>query len=480
MNSIKSLKFKLVMILCLTTVITISIFTILGSSVLEYYYVQREKAEFVALYNAVKQLTDSDSADIIFKLSQLSANSTTTVMISDSSFTEIYSSSNIFGGQALGAQGGRVARNFLKNFAEMINLPPDKSYDTKIIPDTIGTQRIIMVGRLSSDHLLFLSKPLESVRNSVKIYNRFLHLISFFIIIIGSICMFFIATKLVKPIYEMYDISKRITNLDFSKRYVSKGEDELQMLGESLNTMSDRLSENILELSKANVELQNDLTQKERNEEMRKEFLQNASHELKTPIAVIASYTEMLMDKIITTEDECEYYYSVIYDETRKMGDIVRNLLGLAQLESQNRNVNFEKFDIAELLDDILPSFMLIIEKKEIILTKNLEEGIIAYADKFLIERVITNYISNACDHVDDNKKIEIALKMLDNQIYFSVFNTSDYELDSEKVWSSFYKSNDSKGNGLGLSIVKAIMESHNREYGFVNKDDGVEFYIKL
>ena len=480
MRPIKSLKFKLVIILCMVTVLIISIFTILGSSVLEYYYVHREKSEFVALYNTVKQLTDGDSTDIIYKLSQLSANSTTTIMISDSSFTEIYSSSNIFGGQALGTQGGRTARNFLRNFAEMINLPPDKDYDTKIIADPMETQRIIMVGRLSANHFLFLSKPLESVRNSVKIYNRFLHVVSFFIMVLGSIVIFVVATKLVKPIYEMYDISKRITNLDFSKRYVSKGEDELQMLGESLNTMSDRLSENILQLSRANVELKNDLSQKERNEEMRKEFLQNASHELKTPISVIASYTEMLMDRIITSEEDCEYYYNVIYDETKKMGAIVRNLLGLAQLESQNRNVNFEKFDISEMLSDILASFSLIIEKNEISLTKNLEENLFAYADKFLIERVITNYISNACDHVNDRKKIEITLKAVDNLIWLSVYNPTDSELDPEKVWASFYKSDDSKGNGLGLSIVKAIMESHDKEFGFINRDDGVEFYIKL
>ena len=480
MKIIKSLRLKLVVVLCLTTIVTIAVFTLVGSFFLEYYYIQREKAEFISLYNTVKVLTDSNSADIVYKLSKLSADSTTTVMISDSSFTEIYSSSNIFGGQALGSQGGRMARNILREFAEMINLPSDKTYDTKIIPDPMGTQRIIMIGRLASDHFLFLSKPLESIKNSVNIYNKFLHLISFFIIFIGSIVMFLIASKLVKPIYEMNDISRRITNLDFSKRYIANGDDELQMLGRSLNTMADRLSENILALSKANVELQNDLTQKERNEEMRKEFLQNASHELKTPIAVIASYTEMLKDKIITSEEDCDYYYNVIYDETEKMGAIVRNLLGLAQLESQNRNVNFETFDISELVDDILSSYALIIEKNEINLVKNSEENTIAYADRFLIERVITNYISNACDHVNSKKIIEITLKSVENSVYFSIYNTIDAELDYEKVWSSFYKSDESRGNGLGLSIVKAIMESHNKEFGFVNRDEGVEFFIKL
>jgi signal transduction histidine kinase len=459
----------------------VATFFILSGGFLEIYYIGKEKAEFLRMYEIIKLVSTADSEESNNILSEISANSTTTVIITDNSFSEIYSSGNIFGGRTLGRQNNiPAARDLLKILSGLIDIPEGREYIYKMVTDPVGTQRLFLAARLTPDYTLFLSKPIESIRNSIEIYNDFFIMTSLIVLVFGGIAVFVFGSKLVRPIYEMVDISKRIARLDFSKKYKTKGNDELNMLGECINTMSDKLSENILALSQANIDLQNDLSQKERNEEMRKEFLQNASHELKTPISVIASYSEMLKDKIITADEDRDYYYNVIYDETGKMSNIVRNLLGLAQLESQNRGLNIEKFDISELVCDILSGFSVIIEKNEITLEKDICENLSAIADKFLIERVISNYISNACDHIGENKKMRVTLRNIDNTVYFGVYNSTGEILDYDKVWASFYKGDGSRGNGLGLSIVKAIMESHKKEFGFKETDGGIEFYIRL
>jgi signal transduction histidine kinase len=469
---LKSLKAKFILILLLIVISIVFIFLTLGNFFLEPYYMNKEKSGLVSMYDSIKNLEADENATL--EISKIAANTGTTIMISDKYFREVYSSTNIFG------RANLPEKVILKFFYDRLKISNDNSYVIEIIVDPFGSQRLIMAGKLSDEHTLFLSKPIESIKNSISIYNDFLILASLMVLFFGVIVMFFVGTKFTKPIYELVDISKRIANLDFSKKYIPKGSDEINMLGQGINTMSDKLSENILKLSQANSDLQNDLSQKERTEVMRKDFLQNASHELKTPISVISSYSEMLMDKIITDPEDLDYYYNVIHDETEKMSKIVRNLLGLAQLESQNRGLNLELFDISELLCDILSSYSIIFEKNNISLKTEIQDNLIASVDKFLIERVLTNYITNAIDHSDDKKEIKVSLRQEGKIVYFGVYNSTNAELDNEKIWASFYKGANSTGTGLGLSIVKAIMEAHNREYGFYKVDDGIEFYIKI
>lgn len=442
---------------------------------LEPYYTEKEKAGFTVTYERIKDVAEEKPGELTAYLSQLAATSTTTVIVTDNNYNLLYSSSNLFG-----ENNPYFSKSALSYFAQLIPISPGENYAVKTVQDQKGSQHLVMCAELNSYCKLFLTKPIASITKSMEIYNEFFLLAIMIIGLIGAIIMFLIGSYFVKPIYEILDISKRITNLDFSKKFQVQGDDEINILGEQINIMSDRLSQNILMLSQANTALQNDLSNKERIEKMRKEFLQNASHELKTPISVIASYTEMLKDKLITEEEDREYYYNVIYEETEKMGNIVKNLLGMAQLESQSLNVTVEGFDISDLLSDVLTSFHLSFEKNEVKLTKSIEPNLVVHADKFLIERVMTNYLTNAIEHMDEKREVKISLYSENDTVYFGVYNSTQKILDSEKIWTSFYKSDISSGNGLGLSIVKAIMQAHKKEYGFSHKDDGVEFYIKL
>lgn len=471
----KSLKGKLVLMLLTIVFSVLMVLFVANNLLLEPYYTQREKSEFTATYEHIRAVAEKEPGKLVPYLSQLAANSTTTIIVTDNNYSILYSSTRLFE-----EQNSYLSKNALVYFANMLPIPPGETYTVKAIQDQRGVQHLVMFGELNPYCKLFLTKPVASIVKSTQIYNEFFMLAIVIIGFIGAIIMFLIGSYFVRPIYEILDISKRITNLDFSRKFKVRGDDEINVLGGQINLMSDRLSQNIRMLSHANTALQNDLSQKERVEKMRKEFLQNASHELKTPISVIASYTEMLKDKLITDETEREFYYNVIYEETEKMSNIVKNLLGMAQLETQGFTIQPESFDVSDLLTDLLATFQLHLEKNQITLQKNIEKNIVIFADKFLIERVMTNYINNAIQHIDENKQMKIVLCQEESAVYFGVYNSTDKILDPENIWTSFYKSDVSSGNGLGLSIVKAIMQAHQKEFGFFQKENGVEFYIRL
>lgn len=156
-----------------------------------------------------------------------------------------------------------------------------------------------------------------------------------------------------------------MANLNFDAKYTSTSEDEIGVLGNNLNRMSGELEKTISELRTANNELQKDIEKKEQIDEMRKEFLSNVSHELKTPIALIQGYAEGLQECINDDQESREFYCDVIIDEAAKMNNMVKKLLSLNQLEFGNDTVNMERFDLTELVKGVVQSAQLLASQKE-------------------------------------------------------------------------------------------------------------------
>lgn len=278
-----------------------------------------------------------------------------------------------------------------------------------------------------------------------------------------------------------------MANLNFDAKYTSTSEDEIGVLGNNLNRMSGELEKTISELRTANNELQKDIEKKEQIDEMRKEFLSNVSHELKTPIALIQGYAEGLQECINDDQESREFYCDVIIDEAAKMNNMVKKLLSLNQLEFGNDTVNMERFDLTELVKGVVQSAQLLASQKEAEIRFLQEEPISVWGDEFKIEEVVTNYVSNALNHVDFEKKIEIKAVKRGDVVRLSVFNTGARipEEDLDKIWIKFYKVDKARtreygGSGIGLSIVKAIMDSMNQKCGVINYENGVEFWFEL
>ena len=183
------------------------------------------------------------------------------------------------------------------------------------------------------------------------------------VIVIGMIMVYFITGNISRPIVRLANIADRMSHLDFSARYEERREDEIDLLGTSMNQMSRELEQTIQNLRQANIQLRRDIEEKVKVDEMRKEFISNVSHELKTPIALIQGYAEGLLEGISEDPESMQYYCEVIADEADKMNQLVRKLLTLNQIESGINTMERMDFDLIDMIGGVLHSFNILIRK---------------------------------------------------------------------------------------------------------------------
>lgn len=352
----------------------------------------------------------------------------------------------------------------------------------------MGEQYLILWGTLADGNIIIMRAGTLPMRESAKISNSFLLFIALIVICVAMIVSYIIGEKITAPVKELNKLSKSMTNLDFNAKYVPrKHVNEIDQLGENMNSMSETLEKTILELKQANLSLKHDITVLNENEKRRREFLSNVSHELKTPIALIQGYAEGLSDGIFTDPEDQKYYADVISDEAKKMNTIVKELLDLNQLEGGQYNLDLHRFDIVELIKGTIAENRLMIEENHITVKFPYDEPFYVVGDDFFIERVFVNYLTNAIHYCEGEKIIDISLENIDDGVKISVMNTGNNIPDEAigHVFEKFYKVDKARtraygGSGIGLSIVKAVMELHGRDYGVFNVDGGVVFYFTL
>ena len=335
--------------------------------------------------------------------------------------------------------------------------------------------------------MVIMSTPVASLKESVSISNRFLIYMAIIGFIITVILTFIIAKMITYPILELAEISNKMGKLDFTAKYIGNRSDEIQTLGLNMNYMSDRLKKAIDELQEANELLKEDIKRKEAIDEMRKDFSANVSHEVKTPIALIQGYAEGLNEGLCEDEESRKYYTEVILDESEKMNKMVKQLLTLSSLESGNSILHKENFNLTSLIESVLGSISILIGEKNVNIEFDSDKEIFLNADEFKIEEVVTNYISNSIHHVSDSGEIKINVSDDGENITFSVYNTGNPipEKDLNNIWEKFFKVDKAHsraygGSGIGLSIVKAIVEAHNGTVAVRNILGGVEFSFKI
>lgn len=344
-----------------------------------------------------------------------------------------------------------------------------------------------MYGKTDSGVAFLIRCPMESIRESVLLSNRFYLMIGLAMSVVGALLMGFISRRIARPVTELTQLSQKMANLDFEARYTPRGVSEIDILGENFNRMSETLERTISELKTANNELQKDIEKKEQIDEMRKEFLSNVSHELKTPIALIQGYAEGLQDNINDDPESREFYCDVIIDEAAKMNQMVKKLLTLNHLEFGNQQVQMERFDLTELIRGVLQSSQLLADQAGVEIIFRQREPLYVWGDEFEVEEVMTNYLTNAIHYAKNEKKVDVRCVVNEKTVKTIVFNTGDAipEEELEKIWIKFYKVDKARtreygGSGIGLSIVKAIIESMNQQCGVNNFSNGVAFWFTL
>lgn len=366
---------------------------------------------------------------------------------------------------------------------EKENYKIQKTYDPRR-----GSMYLESWGFFSDNSTAFImSTPLSSLGESADVSNQFLANAGFLVTIIGGVFVYLLAKQITKPINKLSVLSEKMSQLDFDVRYEPGKHDmsEIEILGSSMNTLSERLKETVNELKLANDQLTKDIAEKTKIDEMRKEFIANVSHELKTPIALIQGYAEGLQEGMGEDKESRDYYCDVIVDEANKMNQMVKQLLTLSSLESGNDKPVMERFDLTELIRGVIGAAQILIQQNGITVEFAADQPVYVRADEFKIEQVVTNYLSNAIHHADGEKKIIIRIQEEENCVRTSVFNTGNPipEEALPNLWTKFYKVDKARtraygGTGIGLSIVKAIMDAHGQRCGVLNWQNGVEFWF--
>ena len=309
----------------------------------------------------------------------------------------------------------------------------------------------------------FQSGGRNQLRNDLFKDNFPLLLGGFLFIVLFSYLISYMTTRRIK---EIDRVAMEITNNNFEGVLDTKGHDELSSLSSHINTMSSNLKRNIDAL---NLEID----QVKKMEQLRKEFIAQFTHEIKTPLAIINGNIDLLEN--VDDEDKKAKYIEVINKEISVINDLVLQMLDLSKLEAKAITLDKKEIDLRELSEDIIDDYeQLLMDKKLKIEIQG--EDVLIVGDRKRIEMVIQNYLSNAIKHAFINSTIKIKIK--ENE--FSIENKGK-QIDENRIdtiWESFV-SDDQKGTGLGLAIVRNILELHEMSYGVYNLQGGVEFYFR-
>lgn len=330
--------------------------------------------------------------------------------------------------------------------------------------------------------------PISTIKNSVNIALKFLIIIFVPIMLFSIIIAVYFSNKFTKPIRKLNKITDKISKLNFEEKVEVFTGDEIENLGNSINKLSYEIKKAFTNLSDKNIKLNELLDKQKKEEKLKREFVSSVSHELKTPITVINGYAEGLRNNIAEREEDREFYVNVICDESEKMGVLVKDLLDLYKLESKSFSLKKEKFYLNNLIEEVINIFSIRLRNERINISLNLE-NIWLIGDKIRIGQVLNNFIDNAICHVDGNKEIIIGTKIYEdkNKVKISVYNSGEKieECKKESIWYSFIRESEHRGSednrvGLGLAIVREIINLHDGQYGVENKEHRVEFWVEL
>ena len=483
----KSVRFKLFFTMCVVILVIILSLVLINSIVLENFYIYSKTATIKQVYQKVNDYynTENTNVDLETELKKIAYKNNFDILIKTDTNLIIFTSDREF----------LSSTYILKDINEIKSKSIEENetkINVKVTTDEVNNvSYMFLTGILDNGYVLYIRMPISPIEESVKISNTVLLMIGGITLVVAGIIASFISRKFTNPILQLNDIANKMAKLDFSKKYrITDTEDEINELGRSINTMSDKLEATIKELQKNNIELEKDIEEKSKIDEMRKQFISDVSHELKTPIALIQGYAEGLIENVNSDEESRKFYAEVILDETNKMDKLVKQLLELMKLEYGKREFDNEKFNINELINEVLRKCSVMINEKNIKVYFENKEPIYVYADEFYMDQIITNYLTNAIKHaeeVEKENKIEIQVEKVSNKIRVSVFNTGENipEEDLQRIWGRFYKLDSSRnrqdgGSGIGLALVKAIMNNYQNEYGVENKKNGVEFYFDM
>ncbi|NTW05939.1 MAG: HAMP domain-containing histidine kinase [Peptococcaceae bacterium] len=317
---------------------------------------------------------------------------------------------------------------------------------------------------------LLITMPLASVVDTVLILKKQFLYIALVLLFSSMIISSLIARSFSKPVIEIQKVSEKMASGDFSARVTSKGQDEIGKLAASINYLGQQLA---------------------KNETLRKEIIANVSHELRTPLSLIRGYAETIRDVTWNDLAKREKNIAVIIDETERLSALVDDILSLSQLQSGYLKLDIKEFSILDLINRVTKGLDIYSQKNYIQIIQKCTATVLSVrADEGKIEQVVFNLLNNALNHSPIGGIIEIAISDFSEYVKVEISDNGRgiKERDIPYIWDRYYRGEgdeDIKENnyrsGLGLSIVKGILEAHNARYGVTSSlNVGTTFWFEL
>lgn len=349
-------------------------------------------------------------------------------------------------------------------------------------------QYLCLVGKLqqkTGDYLIAYT-PYAYIKNNTSFNMVFLLIAGSCSLLICLFCAYFVSKQFSQSLIAMAQVADKMSELDFSTKYNGNERDEIGQLGSSLNRLSAYLEQAIGELQCSNEQLEQEIQEKERIDNMRREFIVNVSHELKTPIALIQGYAEGLTAGVAEDPEDRKFYCDTIAEEARHMNQLVMQLLNLSRLELGAEQTYYEEVDLYALCKESVSKTAVLCESRGLTVQYD-DTHQSMYTDSGLLEQVLMNYLSNAIRYTIERGTIIITAQETDTGTRLSVFNEGDGLPEEElpKIWEKFYRTDRARsrelgGTGIGLSLVRAIADTLHGMCGVENVPGGIVFWFEV
>lgn len=448
------------------TILLVGMGTFMNKAFLEKYYIYKTERSFLQFQKEIEQVYLDSPDEINTLITDIDKNEGVNILILDEKMNVMYSS--YFKNRIKDIVVSKKIQNMIKRYY----LWQEEGYMYQVLERTNGLPpKIFFTSTLGDDVFLVITKSIKGIRESVAVANEFYLASGFVMIAIGIGGVLFLSHRISDPIIKMNHIARDMSYLEFGEKIDITSNDEIGELAKSINLLSDKLSDSI-------KSLQDDI-------EERKVLVRDISHELKTPIAVIKGYVEGLKYNVVEDEQARENYYDVIVEECDRINELIKELLDLSKLEDMSSELQVSQVSIKNLIDNSINKLQHIADMRSVDIRVTCEKDILVHVDEHLMERVIDNLISNAIKYANSQGYVHINLKEKNQGCELRIFNTgNNIPVESlDQIFNVFYKvdqvrGRDNEGHGIGLAIVKRIMEMHKGTYIAENESNGVAFTI--
>ena len=336
------------------------------------------------------------------------------------------------------------------------------------------------------EYVVFFSKNTEKESQVVEALQKAIPVLSVVIIVVSIIAAFFYTIYMTTPIKKISRISKQMAALDFNGLCTVRRTDEIGVLADSLNDLSRKLSSALSELQSANQKLQADIDMERQLERQRVEFFSAASHELKTPITIIKGQLQGMLYQVGRYKDR-ETYLAQSLEVTDNLEKMVQELLTISRLDTPGYAFNPSPIHFDKLIQDRLITNEDLFMQRELTVEKDISPEVCISGDLQLLQKVVDNLLGNAAAYSPAGERIMVNVWQADEKAHLTIENTGVHIPDEDipKLFEAFYRVDQSRnrqtgGTGLGLYIVKTILDLHGAAIKIENTAQGVKVSVQF